>query len=104
MLSVALFSGRKARSWFARNRFIVILALVAIAARALLSTSFAQILGKTDLNVERRGHTATELPSGKILIVGGENANGLVGASESSIPPSAVPPPVARSAAAPTPT
>jgi hypothetical protein len=48
----------------------------------LLSTSFAQILGKTNLNIERRGHTATQLANGKVLIVGGENANGLVGASE----------------------
>src|SRR5438128_1540068 len=82
MLSVAVFSGRKARSWLAHNRLTASLALIVIAAMALLSTSFAQILGKTDLNVERRGHTATQLANGKVLIVGGENANGLVGASE----------------------
>ena len=70
------------RSRFVHQRLAASVALVAIAALALLSTSFAQILGKTDLHVERRGHTATQLTNGRILIVGGENANGVVGASE----------------------
>ena len=70
------------RSGLVHQPLIARLALVAIAALALLSTSFAQILGKTDLHVERRGHTATLLANGKILIVGGENANGVIGASE----------------------
>src|SRR5262249_54856329 len=82
MLSVAMFFSRRAQSWLARNRVTASLAFLVVAALALLSTSFAQILGKTDLNVERRGHTATQLANGKILIVGGENANGVVGASE----------------------
>jgi len=34
------------------------------------------------LRIERAGHTATRLPSGKILVVGGENANGPVRDSE----------------------
>lgn len=40
------------------------------------------ILGIADLNIERRAHTATATTSGKIMIVGGENADGMVGASE----------------------
>jgi len=75
----SVFSGR---SGLVHRPLITGLALVAIAALALLSTSFAQILGKTDLHVERRGHTATLLANGKILIVGGENANGVIGVSE----------------------
>src|SRR5690349_17447851 len=46
------------------------------------STVGAQVLGNAALNVERRGHTATELAGGKVLVVGGENANGVVGAAE----------------------
>src|SRR5689334_25155938 len=42
----------------------------------------AQILGISQLNVARRGHTATLLQDGKILIVGGDNQTGLVGQAE----------------------
>src|SRR5262249_29702437 len=42
----------------------------------------AQIVGSTTLNVARRGHTATALADGRILIVGGENATGVVSESE----------------------
>src|SRR5438067_34544 len=62
-----------------QSRFGVSSALAGAAALAVLSTSFAQIIAKTELNVERRGHTATELPNGKIVIIGGENASGPVG-------------------------
>ena len=40
------------------------------------------LLGLSELNVERRGHTATHLVNGKVLIVGGENAAGLVKKTE----------------------
>lgn len=42
----------------------------------------AQILGTGQLNVERRGHTATLLEDGKVLIVGGDNATGVVSQAE----------------------
>src|SRR4030095_9766873 len=44
--------------------------------------SFAQIVGTVQLNIERRGHTATLLEDGKVLIVGGDNQNGLVSQAE----------------------
>lgn len=40
------------------------------------------ILASGNLNIERRGHSATKLPGGRILIVGGENETGLVRKSE----------------------
>src|SRR5262245_41743671 len=42
----------------------------------------AQIIGTGQLGTARRGHTATLLQDGKILIVGGDNATGLVDAAE----------------------
>ena len=40
------------------------------------------ILGTAKLNIARQGHAAITLSDGKILIVGGENANGLIKESE----------------------
>ena len=52
-------------------------------ATLLYSTlAFAQILGTGHLNVERRSHTATLLENGKVLIVGGDNQNGIVSQAE----------------------
>jgi hypothetical protein len=45
-------------------------------------SSFAQIIGSSQLNIERRGHTATLLGDGKVLIIGGDNQNGTIGQSE----------------------
>src|SRR5688572_6910833 len=59
-----------------------------IAVIGLLTTlacavpSFAQILATAQLNVERRGHTATLLEDGRVLIIGGDNLNGMVRQAE----------------------
>src|SRR5262249_49533307 len=61
--------------------------LEAAPTAATLSASFAQqspgvLLAQTSadcaLNIARRGHSATLLRNGKILIAGGENQNGFV--------------------------
>jgi hypothetical protein len=54
-----------------------------VLANLLYSTSaFSQIVGIGQLNVERRSHTATLLENGKVLIVGGDNQNGIVSQAE----------------------
>ena len=57
-------------------------AVVLLATLFCSALSFAQILGTAQLNTERRGHTATLLQNGKILIVGGENQSGIVSQAE----------------------
>src|SRR5262249_41612358 len=52
------------------------------ASAGRVQASDEPIIGVAELNVERRGHTATQLADGKILIIGGENQNGLVKESE----------------------
>src|SRR5258706_8946468 len=49
---------------------------------AISFASHAQVLGTASLNVERRGHTATQLKDGKILVAGGENTGGVVSQAE----------------------
>src|SRR5207302_2044423 len=49
---------------------------------ALSSLSSAQVVGSADMQVARQGHTATLLADGRIVLIGGENASGPVGAAE----------------------
>lgn len=62
--------------------FVTLHLLIVFACGAFHSNAFGQILGTASLNVERRGHTATLLQDGKVLIVGGENQSGVVGEAE----------------------
>src|SRR4030095_8076404 len=67
------------------NRFVTwaTIAIVGLLANiAYTVPSFAQILGTAQLNVERRGHSATLLEDGRVLIVGGDNLNGVVSQAE----------------------
>src|SRR5258706_941640 len=59
-----------------------LVSLVALALMAVSFASYAQVLGTASLNVERRGHTATQLKDGKILVAGGENTGGVVNQAE----------------------
>jgi len=52
------------------------------ASLAIADTSLAQIVGSAQLAVERRAHSATLLDGGTVLIVGGDNQNGMVGQAE----------------------
>ena len=60
----------------------VVIAVLAMVGASFASSARAQVLGTAYLNVERRGHTATEIAGGKILVVGGENTNGAVSQAE----------------------
>ena len=51
-------------------------------ARQSVSVSLAQTPTDCALNIARRGHSATVLSNGKILIAGGENRNGFVTEAE----------------------
>src|SRR5713226_4846904 len=62
------------------------------------STSWAQIVGTASLNIERRGHTATLLQNGKILVAGGENQNGILSQAEILDPASLTSTPVPAAA------
>jgi hypothetical protein len=74
-------------------------ALFFLLAIVYCASSFAQILATANLDIERRGHTATVLETGKILIVDGENQNGIVGQAEIFDPVSRTPSAVATSLA-----
>ena len=57
--------------------------LALLLANLLYSTlAFAQVLGTGQLNIERRSHTATLLENEKVLIIGGDNQNGMVSQAE----------------------
>jgi hypothetical protein len=56
--------------------------LVYLIAMAASGVSFAQVAGSAQLHIERRGHTATLLNDGRVLIVGGDNQYGIVSQAE----------------------
>jgi hypothetical protein len=66
-----------------RNPLAILAAVLLLPVSvALPSPSAAQILATSSLTVARRGHSATQLQDGRILIVGGENAGGIVDQAE----------------------
>jgi hypothetical protein len=76
-LSVAKTNRRGCRKRRAVTAILVLLTSLLYAAFCQ-----AQILGPGQLSVARRSHTATLLHDGKILIVGGDDQNGLVNQAE----------------------
>ncbi|HEX4949105.1 MAG TPA: YDG domain-containing protein [Blastocatellia bacterium] len=52
------------------------------ATKPMTVTTKNAVLGTSKLNIARQGHAAIRLSDGKILLVGGENANGLIKESE----------------------
>src|SRR5919108_4177301 len=89
--SSSLTDNRKFARPIARRRLWS--GILFLAAIFYSSLSLAQILGTGQLNTERRGHTATLLQNGKILIVGGENQSGILSQAEVFDPASLTSPP-----------
>ncbi len=69
-------------SLMARLRSGLATVFVFVGLFGVASTAWAQIVGTASLNIERRGHTATLLADGKILVIGGENLSGPVSQAE----------------------
>ncbi|MGN6734571.1 MAG: Kelch repeat-containing protein, partial [Candidatus Binatia bacterium] len=64
------------------NRCFAAAVIVLLADLFFGALCQAQILGTSQLNTARRGHTATLLQDGKVLIVGGDNQTGIIGQAE----------------------
>ena len=79
----------------------LLFAVVLLASILYSASSFAQILGTAQLNTERRGHTATLLQNGKILIVGGENQSGIIVSQAEILDPASLTSTPAPAAASP---
>ena len=82
MLLRAYFSGATAAKSGGAKAAPSLRKKVATASSFTQRAADQPITESGNLNIERRGHTATKLAGGRILIVGGENESGLVKKSE----------------------
>jgi Big-like domain-containing protein/MBG domain-containing protein/Kelch motif protein/galactose oxidase-like protein len=64
------------------NRCFAAAVIVLLAGMFFGALCQAQILGTSQLNTARRGHTATLLQDGKVLVIGGDNLTGIIGQTE----------------------
>lgn len=64
------------------TRGIIENAHAALAWNSLVATTLAAPAADGQLNIARRGHSATLLSDGKVLVIGGENASGFVTVAE----------------------
>jgi hypothetical protein len=82
VLSSSSIASTISQKFFARAAAIVTGGQMAPASHALSVEEAAAPINSTAMLVERRGHTATRLADGRVLIAGGENSNGTLNETE----------------------
>jgi hypothetical protein len=64
------------------SRLLLALVVGLLSSQVLTNAQTPAWVQKTDMNVARANHTQTELPSGRILVVGGRNGTGALSSVE----------------------
>src|SRR5215213_5305347 len=82
VLSSTSLAGTISQNFFARATALIAGGKMAPASHALSAEEAAAPVESTTMLVERRGHTATRLADGRVLIAGGENGSGTLNDTE----------------------